>query len=429
MNSTTSFASNNNVIENAEQNNVIVNNEQNDVNNVIVNNEQNDVNNVIVNNEQNDVNNVEDSSLENTIENTNSIEELYKKRNEIQEKIQQTNNQLEYVQTEMSNMLLEIQRLDDKINQYEKENTDLLINLQNLETSVKETSENLKTATIEYEKRDELLKERLVTLYEAGDVAYIDVLLSSSSLSDFLSRYYAMVEITEYDNELIDKVEKQRKIINDTKIKLENETEKIKELKAKAEQSEIILQNTKTLQEGFVNQLSGDEKKLNETIQQYKADNARIEAKIQELSFYEGDIDIQFTGGDMIWPVAIAGTVITSPYGTRLHPIQGIIKFHQGVDIGGTGYGAPVVAVMDGIVTYAGWLGSYGNCVMVYHGNGITTLYGHGQAVLTQHGAEVKQGDVIMQTGSTGNATGPHLHFEVRTNGTTANPLNFVKVP
>ena len=66
---------------------------------------------------------------------------------------------------------------------------------------------------------------------------------------------------------------------------------------------------------------------------------------------------------------------------------------------------------------------------MVYHGDGITTLYGHGQQVLTQNGAEVKQGDVIMQTGSTGNSTGPHLHFEIRINGSTTNPLNYVKEP
>ena len=155
----------------------------------------------------------------------------------------------------------------------------------------------------------------------------------------------------------------------------------------------------------------------------------RIEMKIQEISNVYDTPNIQYTGGAMLWPVATSRTVITSYYGTREHPIEGIIKFHQGLDIGGTGYGAPAVAALDGVVTYAGWLGSYGNCVMIYHGDGITTLYGHGQKVVTQRGAEVKQGDVILEIGSTGNSTGPHLHFEVRINGHTTNPLNYVKAP
>ena len=81
------------------------------------------------------------------------------------------------------------------------------------------------------------------------------------------------------------------------------------------------------------------------------------------------------------------------------------------------------------MVTYAGELGSYGNCVIIQHGDGISTLYGHGQKVLTQIGAQVQQGDVIMEIGSTGNSTGPHLHFEVRINGATVDPLNYVKAP
>ena len=128
----------------------------------------------------------------------------------------------------------------------------------------------------------------------------------------------------------------------------------------------------------------------------------------------------------MIWPVGVEGTRITSNFGTRLHPIQGIYKFHSGLDIGNAGYGAPALAAEDGVVTYAGWMGGYGNCVMISHGEGITTLYGHGQTILTEVGAEVKQGDVIMLVGSTGNSTGPHLHFEVRLNGSPVNPLPYL---
>lgn len=390
----------------------------------------NSVNNQIQNNQngqKQDNNTNQDKNNQQT--SNDPLENLNQQKEETQEKLEEANSKLEYVQTEMSNTLVQIQELDDKIRQYEQENTDLLSKLQKLETSIKETTEKLEIVTQEYEKKSKQLENRLVALYEAGDIAYLDVLLSANSLSDFLSLYYAMIEIAEYDNQLIDKVEQQKDEIDLAKRKLENETAEVKILKAKAEQTEVVLKNTKTLQQGYIDKLSDDEKKLNEEIQQYKDDTARIEAKIQEISNQNQEFDIQYTGGTMIWPVAISGTGITSYYGTREHPIAGVVRFHQGIDIGNTGFGAPVVAVADGVVTYAGWLGSYGNCVMVYHGDGITTLYGHGQKVLTQNGTKVKQGDIIMETGSTGNSTGPHLHFEIRVNGSATNPLNYVKEP
>lgn len=385
---------------------------------------ENDIqNNAVQNNIQN--NNTQNSN----ILNTNDITELTNQKNETQEKIEDINSKIEYVQTEISNSLLEIQKLDDKIRNYEQENIELKQRIESLETSIKQTSEQLEKTTAEYNKRNELLKKRLVALYEEGDVAYLEVLLSAKSLSEFLGMYYAMVEIAEYDNALIDEVDQKRKIIETSKQKLQNETAEIKTLKMQAEQTETILKNTKSLQQGNVEKLSENEKVLNDEIQKYKNDMALIEAKIQELNGYTGEINIQYTGGIMIWPVAVTGTRITSYYGTREHPIEGIIKLHQGIDIGSAGFGAPVVCAADGVVTYAGELGSYGNCVMVYHGNGLTTLYGHGQKILTKVGTEVKQGDVIMEVGSTGNSTGPHLHFEVRINGVTTNPLNFVKAP
>ena len=171
------------------------------------------------------------------------------------------------------------------------------------------------------------------------------------------------------------------------------------------------------------------EEKLNEKITKYKTETIQLETRIREISIANGDYSIQYTGGLMIWPVAKAGTVITSYYGTRQHPIQGVTNFHLGIDIGNAYYGTPAVAALGGVVTYAGELGSYGNCVIIQHGDGISTLYGHGQKVLTQIGAQVQQGDVIMEIGSTGNSTGPHLHFEVRINGATVDPLNYVKAP
>lgn len=378
----------------------------------------------------NDVNNI--NSQTNTDEiniETNNIEELTNQKNQIEEKIDKTNVELEYVQTEMSATLVKIQELDDKIRKYENENAEFEKKINELEESIKQTTEQLNVVIEDYNKKDNQLRERLAALYEAGPISYLDVLLSAKSLSEFLSIYYKMVEIAEYDNKLIDIVLEEKNAIIQAKQKLENESEEFKNLKVKAEQNTIVCKNTKTLQEGYVKQLSDNEKQLNEKIAKYKNETEQIEAKIREISIVNGEFSIQNTGGIMIWPVAMQGTAITSYYGTREHPIAGVVRFHQGIDIGNVGFGAPVVATLDGVVTYAGELGSYGECVIIYHGEGVTTLYGHGQKVLTQIGAQVKQGDAIMQTGSTGNSTGPHLHFEVRINGSTINPLNYVKEP
>ena len=360
---------------------------------------------------------------------TDDINDLNNQRSEIKDKLDEANIKLEYLQTERSGILIQIQQLDDKIRKYENENAELEKKLNELETSAKETTEKLNAVTEEYNKKEQQLRERLVALYEAGSISYLDVLLSSRTLSEFLSRYYKMLEVMEYDNQLINTVEEEKNTIEIAKQKLDKETDEIKTLKLKVEQNKNINKNTKTLQEGYMAKLSKSEKKLNEKITKYKTETIQLETRIREISMANGDYDIQYTGGLMIWPVAIAGTKITSDYGTRQHPIQGVTNFHIGIDIGNAGFGAPAVAALGGVVTYAGELGSYGNCVIINHGDGISTLYGHGQKILVEFGQTVQQGDIIMEVGSTGNSTGPHLHFEVRINGKTVDPLNYVKEP
>ena len=360
---------------------------------------------------------------------TDDINDLNNQRSEIKDKLDEANIKLEYLQTEISGILIQIQQLDDKIRKYENENAELEKKLNELETSAKETTEKLNAVTEEYNKKEQQLRERLVALYEAGSISYLDVLLSSRTLSEFLSRYYKILEVMEYDNQLINTAEEEKNTIEIAKQKLDKETDEIKTLKLKVEQNKNINKNTKTLQEGYMAKLSKSEKKLNEKITKYKTETIQLETRIREISMANGDYDIQYTGGLMIWPVAIAGTKITSDYGTRQHPIQGVTNFHLGIDIGNAGFGAPAVAALGGVVTYAGELGSYGNCVIINHGDGISTLYGHGQKILVEFGQTVQQGDIIMEVGSTGNSTGPHLHFEVRINGKTVDPLNYVKEP
>lgn len=363
--------------------------------------------------------------------NTLTTNELNDQKNELDNKLEEASHRLEYVQGEMSTILLEIQKLSDRISEYEKENEGLAEQLAKLETSIAENTELLETVTEEYNQKDQLLRERLVTVYEEGELTYLDALLSSKSFSEMVSRYYIMQEMAEYDNQLIDKVAEQKNAIDITKRKLENENAQAKLLKAKAEQNEIVVRNTRILYEGYVAELSEQEKELNDKINEYKVEYIKLQLQLEEFATGIGDFQIQYTGGTMLWPVAAKGTTITSEYGSRVYPIEGtniVTDFHLGIDIAAPA-GSIIVSALDGVVVYAGWLGSYGNCVMVRHGNGVTTVYGHGQKVLTERGKEVKQGEPIMEVGSTGNSTGPHCHFEVRIDGKTTDPLQFVQKP
>lgn len=118
-------------------------------------------------------------------------------------------------------------------------------------------------------------------------------------------------------------------------------------------------------------------------------------------------------------------SIVTSEFGNRVDPITGQRDGHTGMDLA-VPTGTPVRAALDGVVTLAKYYGSYGNCVMIDHGNGLVTLYGHNSRLLVHVGQTVRAGDVISQSGSTGRSTGPHLHFEVRINGQRTNPRYYL---
>lgn len=351
---------------------------------------------------------------------------LEEQKQENQGKREQAEKDLEYVQEELSEAVVKIQELDDKIRTAENEIAGMDEKLIDLQTKVEETTQNLQIVQKNYDENKKIMENRLVVMYECGDVTYLDLLLRSSSLVEFLSNYYIIEEIVRSDNELLASIEKEKDEIETTKKQLEQPKAELKLLKVKQEQTRIIMQNNKTIQQNEIDKLSDNEKELQQKIQEYKDEEARIENLIKLASgqyTYNGE----YSGGVMAWPIAKEGTYITSNYGTREHPIQGIIKTHTGIDIGNAGFGAPVIAAADGIVSMASYYGGYGNCVMINHGNGISTLYGHGQKILTTVGAEVKKGDLIMEVGSTGLSTGPHLHFEVRINGVHTNPLQYLQ--
>lgn len=353
-------------------------------------------------------------------------ETLSEQQQQVQEKRQEAEEKLTYVQEDLSAAIVKIQELDDQIRQSESEIESLNGEVENLETQIEELTTKIEQVEKNYNDNEALLEERLVTMYEVGETKYLDILFNSSGIMDFLSNYYIIEQMIESDTILLDEIEKEKEEIEKSKSSLEEQKASVKLKKAKKEQLAVITQNNKTLKEQAVANLSEEEIQLQQKIEEYKSEESRIEALIK-LATNEYEYTGDYTGGVMAWPIAKSGTYITSAYGVREHPIQGIIKQHTGIDIGNAGFGAPVIAAADGVVTMAGYYGGYGNCVIINHGNGISTLYGHGQKILTEVGKEVKKGDLILEVGSTGNSTGPHLHFEVRINGSCVDPMPYLQ--
>lgn len=150
----------------------------------------------------------------------------------------------------------------------------------------------------------------------------------------------------------------------------------------------------------------------------------RASEEITELLRRRGSSGVTISGrGSLSAP--LANPVVTSTYGYRVHPIFGDRRLHTGLDFRASA-GTPLSAARAGEVVFAGWRGGYGNCTIIDHGGGLATLYAHQSAIRVEAGDVVSRGQVIGAAGSTGYATGPHLHFEVRVNGVPADPLPYL---
>ena len=354
---------------------------------------------------------------------TNTSTDLQTQQQELQNQINEATGQLEDVQEELSENLQQVQKLDERIESSQTELNELNTKIAELQTSIDEVSANLKEAEERYNRQQEILETRLVAMYESGETNYLDVILSSRSISDFLSNYFLITELASYETDLLEDMQEQKDKIGLEKEKLDNTQEQLATIKANQTKTAKIIENTKTVRENFIAKLSDEEKNIQSQIDEYNRQFAEVNAEILALAM-EG-LDTQYIGGVFAWPTP-GYTRITSKYGMRTHPITGVYKLHTGVDIGAP-MGASFVAANDGVVVKAGYNGAYGNMVIIDHGGGVQTLYAHGSEIMVNVGDIVKKGEtVVLKVGSTGYSTGPHAHFEVRLNGVVTDPMPYI---
>ena len=354
------------------------------------------------------------------------LNELQTQRAEIQSQINETSEELKSVNDELTQNLQEIQSLDDNISQNELELQNLNKKVTELESKIKNTEKELSEITQKYNIQKGLLDSRLVAMYESEDVNFLDVMLGSNSIGDFISSYYLISEITSYDTDLLELVENEKKQIEQISSDLNQRKEELRQEQQEFSKKQIALSNTKLLRENHISKLSEEEKILQNKIDEYNNQVRQIETEIRSLVGI-ANFGESYAGGPMQWPI-YGHYNITSNFGMRVHPITGVYKLHTGVDIGAS-MGTDFTAIANGVVVKAEYNSAYGNMVIIDHGGGVQTLYAHGSQIVAMLGQTVNAGDVILKVGSTGYSTGPHAHFEVRVNGEPVNPLDYVQKP
>ncbi len=347
---------------------------------------------------------------------------LQEQQDELQEQIQTEEEELAELQKELTSNLLQLQELDAKIEEAKEEIEKLNEQINELEIEVNKIEVELETATEQYEKQKELYDARLGAMYESGEMKYLDILLQSQDILDFVSNYTLLQEMAEYDAIVLEEIATLKNEIEIEKAKLDKQTEQLGELKSNQTVSTNILENTIDIREMYISKLSEEEQQIQSDIDLYKAQFEAINNEILNLA--AGSISPEYIGGLLEWPVP-GYTRITSYYGMRDHPVTGVYKLHTGVDIGAP-TGANFIAANGGIVTKAEYNSAYGNMVIIDHGGGVSTLYAHGAEIVVSVGQVVERGDLILRVGSTGYSTGPHAHFEVRINGVTVDPLPYI---
>ncbi len=343
---------------------------------------------------------------------------------EIRSQIKEKEAALKEGQSKESSLASQMIELEEKIE-------DMQVSINELNSAIKKGEGKLITLEAELEEaqskvevQNDNLGKRLRNMYKSGSVGFLDVLLDSSSFSEFLTNLDLVEKVYAGDKEVLDGLQDAYDEIDTKKKKVEALQEELKESKAVAEEQKAVVEADRATVEEQKKEIAASNEETQEMLDKLNAEADRVSAEVKKKS--SSSKTSTYTGGAMAWPVPSVGTSnITSVYGWRTHPIFGVGRGHSGVDIGAPS-GAAVVAANPGTVISSGWNGGYGYCVIIDHGGGITTLYGHNSSLLVSVGQTVSRGQTIALVGSTGWSTGPHCHFEVRINGSTTDPLDYI---
>lgn len=343
----------------------------------------------------------------------------------IKEKLEKSRSDLKSYVTELDSSLAEIESKLQQINTLIEEK----------EEEIEETKENLRLIKLEEKKQYAAMKSRVKFMYERGNNVYLEVLLSSKSFGDMISKAEYIEKLAAYDQELLVNYQKTKKEIATLEVELQSEQEVLEAAKENAETEQKNVEELITTKREQIKEYDSDISEHEARIKEYEASiaeqnatiaslEAAVETEQKRLEALGKNSNVKYDGGVFAWP-APSYTRISSEYGNRIHPTLGVERFHNGLDMAAPS-GSPVLAAYDGTVVAADYNASMGNYIMINHGDGLYTVYMHCSALYVSSGATVSKGSTIAAVGSTGRSTGPHLHFSVRLNGNYVNPRNYL---
>jgi murein DD-endopeptidase MepM/ murein hydrolase activator NlpD len=292
---------------------------------------------------------------------------------------------------------------------------------QKVAAELRQTRERVLAVRARLSRHRSLLAERLRQLYKHPPADYVLFALSAPDVTEAAMRTYVFRRIVHHDSTMIQATQQ-------TKAELEREMEllrrqqaKLASLRASTAEQARELRQAEAEQTDLLRRIQTERKTYEQWLKEWEEESKAIAALLRRLQMAQrrSPRPIPAWRGPFLRPVS--GSIV-SGFGYRRHPILGGVRFHYGVDIAAP-FGTTIRAAADGVVVFAGWRRAYGNTVIIDHGNGLATLYAHCSELLVSEGAVVRQGQPIARVGSTGLATGPHLHFEVRRYGEPVNPL------
>lgn len=333
-----------------------------------------------------------------------------------------------------------VRELDASLEKTAQEISNLQDQIGTKEGEIAVTKEELESARQTEEQQYEAMKLRIQYMYEKGDTNYIDMLLEAKSFSDMLNKAEYISQISEYDRKQLDAYVATKNQIAEKEAVLEEEHTQLltleKQAEAKHASVETLLAGKQQELKNYESKIASAENQINEyekdlvaqeaKIKQIEAEIRRQEEEARKKAEAAGQTYKTASLGDIkfIWPCP-SSSRITSGFGGRSSPTEGASSNHKGIDIGAS-TGSNILAAASGTVTISTYSASAGNYVMISHGGGVSTVYMHCSSRLVSAGDKVSQGDVIAKVGSTGYSTGPHLHFEIRNNGSYVNPSKYV---
>ncbi|HEY9061911.1 MAG TPA: peptidoglycan DD-metalloendopeptidase family protein [Pseudobacteroides sp.] len=348
------------------------------------------------------------------------LSDTKRQRENINSKINSISKQKKQEQSKLRSAIDEKKYITEVQNTKSTEYQELIAEKENLEKEIEEIQNSIDETLENYKKQEELFKTRLKVMYENASYGKTNTILKSKNITDFFARLKYMQAISKKDKELIEEIKRAKSDIEYKKsLKEKMKLDKESMIGKKKKQIESLKASRADL-ENEIREINDKLEKLDEQEDELIKKSKELESQIRSLQR-----KVKYIGGNMIWP-APSSHSITSYYGNRFHPVLKKYKMHTGIDIGASS-GSSIVAANKGVVIVAGWQSGYGNTVIIDHGGGIATLYAHCSKLLVSTGQSVDAGAVIAKVGSTGLSTGPHLHFEVRRNGATVNPLQYAR--